>query len=414
MSFKKINAWLHLWLGLISGVIVVIVSITGCIYVFEEEIRSLYEPWRFVMPKEVAYKKPSELALASLPYLKGKKVTNITYAQKDEAATVSSYNRKKGEFTSIAINPYTAEVLKVKTINRHRGNKEFDFFSFVLNGHRALWLPYPIGRPIVGAGVLIFVFLLISGIIMWWPKNLKKSNFNKSFKVKYNGTVKRINYDLHNVLGFYAMIFLLMISLTGLVWSYQWFSKSAYFVTSLGKSLPERDRIKSDTTLTQKFEMASVDKIYAELSQKNNEGMYLSIPNKRSETITATLYLRAGTYYKTDNYAFDQVSLKPLKGTGPFTGKYEDKSVADKLRRMNYDIHIGAILGIPGKIIAFLVSLISATLPITGFIIWWGKKKKSKKKSKATPTEKLATSAKRTTAKVPPPMRKVAFSENNI
>jgi len=36
--------------------------------------------------------------------------------------------------------------------------------------------------------------------------------------------------------------------------------------------------------------------------------------------------------------------------------------------------------GLPGKILAFLVSLIAASLPITGFYIWWGKKHKQKYK----------------------------------
>jgi uncharacterized iron-regulated membrane protein len=45
---------------------------------------------------------------------------------------------------------------------------------------------------------------------------------------------------------------------------------------------------------------------------------------------------------------------------------------------MNYDIHVGAVLGLPGKIIAFCASLIAASLPITGFYIWWGRRKKKK------------------------------------
>jgi uncharacterized iron-regulated membrane protein len=49
---------------------------------------------------------------------------------------------------------------------------------------------------------------------------------------------------------------------------------------------------------------------------------------------------------------------------------------------MNYDIHVGQILGLTGKIIAFLASLICASLPITGFIIWWGKRNKKGKKVK--------------------------------
>jgi uncharacterized iron-regulated membrane protein len=48
---------------------------------------------------------------------------------------------------------------------------------------------------------------------------------------------------------------------------------------------------------------------------------------------------------------------------------------------MNYDIHTGAIIGLPGKILAFFASLIVASLPITGFYIWWGRKQKQKIKN---------------------------------
>jgi uncharacterized iron-regulated membrane protein len=59
-------------------------------------------------------------------------------------------------------------------------------------------------------------------------------------------------------------------------------------------------------------------------------------------------------------------------------GKLENATAADKIARMNYDIHVGAVLGLPGKIMAFAASLIAASLPITGFLIWRGRKKKSK------------------------------------
>jgi uncharacterized iron-regulated membrane protein len=50
---------------------------------------------------------------------------------------------------------------------------------------------------------------------------------------------------------------------------------------------------------------------------------------------------------------------------------------------MNYDIHTGAILGLPGKFLAFFASLICASLPVTGVYVWWGRKNKAKKKAKA-------------------------------
>ncbi|MBZ4044583.1 PepSY domain-containing protein [Flavobacterium hibisci] len=47
---------------------------------------------------------------------------------------------------------------------------------------------------------------------------------------------------------------------------------------------------------------------------------------------------------------------------------------------MNYDLHVGSILGFPGKVLAFIASLVSASLLVTGFLIWWGRKNKKAKK----------------------------------
>ena len=55
---------------------------------------------------------------------------------------------------------------------------------------------------------------------------------------------------------------------------------------------------------------------------------------------------------------------------------------ADQLAMLNYDMHVGVALGLPGKILAFFVSLICASLPVTGFMVWLNKKKKSKKSGK--------------------------------
>lgn len=378
MNFKKINAFLHLWLGLGSGLIVFIVSITGCIYVFEKEIRSLYEPWQYVKPQQEAFLLPTQLAGLARPNMGGVKPNSIRYGQKDEAVTVSNFNRKKGTSVVVFMNPYTGKVIHTEKKNRKSNS---DFFRFILNGHRALWLPYPIGRPIVGAAVLIFVLLLVSGIILWWPKKWIRSIRDKSFKIKWNASFKRKNYDLHNVLGFYTFLFLLIISLTGLVYSYKWYSKSLYWLSSGGKSMKEFKRAVSDTTATGTFKPGDIDQLYRKIvAADKTENILVSLPEKPSDAIGFVVYLKAGTLYKTNRYSFDQLSLKPITDGSPFSGKYTDASAADKLRRMNYDLHIGAILGIPTKILAFLASLISASLPITGFIIWYGRKFKKKKK----------------------------------
>jgi uncharacterized iron-regulated membrane protein len=81
------------------------------------------------------------------------------------------------------------------------------------------------------------------------------------------------------------------------------------------------------------------------------------------------------TYWKTDYRYFDQYTLQELPVEHIY-GRFKNATTADKLLRMNYDIHVGAILGLPGKMLAFFTSLIVASLPVTGFMIWWGRRKK--------------------------------------
>jgi uncharacterized iron-regulated membrane protein len=94
---------------------------------------------------------------------------------------------------------------------------------------------------------------------------------------------------------------------------------------------------------------------------------------KGGNTTSVTAYYTPMHYYRSDSYTFDQYSGKILK-----TQLYQTKSPGRKMNDANYDIHVGQILGLPGKIIAFFASLICASLPVTGFMVWWGKRNKKK------------------------------------
>ncbi|HDZ15497.1 MAG TPA: PepSY domain-containing protein, partial [Pricia sp.] len=110
------------------------------------------------------------------------------------------------------------------------------------------------------------------------------------------------------------------------------------------------------------------------------EAFELHYPTSPDESIYVEISNSKGLYYDADFRFFDQNTLKEIE-TPSIYGKYENAKLADKIQRMNYDIHIGAIGGIAGKIIAFLVSLLTATLPVTGVFMWYGRKYKKKKVS---------------------------------
>lgn len=377
--FRRINDWLHLWLGLVSGIIIVIVSITGCIYAFQTEISNLTQPYRFVTAEQRPYLPPSELRKAAQVRAGENPVLGVNYGNPGKAAMAAFMDKEDG-YTLIYMNPYTGVILKQKALKH-------DFFRIILEGHFNLWLPRPIGQPIVATATLIFIVLLISGLIMWWPKKWNKANRKKSFQIKTDGSAKRVNYDLHNVLGFYALTIALVLGITGLVWGFQWFSKSYYWTLTGGRSMEAYTKGKSDTTAIATMQYPE-DKIWAKV-QHLKGNIQIQFANLPADPISVTYNPEEDTYYKREFWFYDQYTLQRVPGGGSYGTPYEATSRGEKLYRMNYDIHVGAIAGLPGKILMFCVSLICASLPITGFYIWWGKKKKQGKKKRTSSFRRL-------------------------
>lgn len=212
---------------------------------------------------------------------------------------------------------------------------------------------------------------------MWWPKKWNKKSVDNSFKIRWKAKFKRLNYDLHNVLGFYTFIIALIIALTGLTWAFEWFNKAVYATATLSTAPISYPAYSSDTTAVASiaspmdYALQQARKIYPDAKRYTTS----PVTGNKAAAISVSAYGHEGTYYDANTLYFDQ-------GTGKRLGAelYQRQNLGHKLVAMNYDIHVGAIGGLMGKIIAFLVSLVCASLPITGFYIWWGKKRKQKKK----------------------------------
>lgn len=391
--FTRINKWLHLWLGLASGIIVLIVCLTGCIWVFNDEIEGLLEPETKIERQDKPVITPAKLSAIvaheypdKLPaYANYQQGRTINLNLKDKVEKKEKGERgggRRGGGVTLKINPYTGEIISREV--RKKG--ETDFFRFILNGHRFLWMPSEIGRPIVNYGTMIFVLLLITGLIWWYPKKWNKSTTDKSFKIKWGASFKRVNLDLHNVLGFYSLLFLLAIALTGMVYGIKWYSEGLYWVTSGGEHLSEFKRLESDSLQAKKFYTPeqAMDLAWNKVIAKHpkSQGFYYNFPDtsKAKASIGITVYPNAGQFYNSKGYTFDQHTLAELKREDVYSRDYETAEFSTKLRKMNYDIHVGSILGFPGKVMAFLAALIGASLPVTGFLIWYGRKFKKKKK----------------------------------
>ncbi len=201
---KHIIRQIHLYLGLASGLVVVIVALSGALYVFEEEGRELTQHKYFYV-KQVGGERYSLQALSDSfrVHYPREKVTAIRFDEQKDAAFIFNTKSRK----AISIDPYTGKELGVRNISA-------DFFSVVLDLHRTLLLGKT-GKAIVKWAVLIFFILCISGLVLWWPKQVRF--WKKAMKINFRArSWKRVNWDLHSVLGFYALLVLIIISFTGM------------------------------------------------------------------------------------------------------------------------------------------------------------------------------------------------------
>jgi uncharacterized iron-regulated membrane protein len=371
-AFKKAILFIHRWLGFISGLVVFIVSITGCIFCFQDEIQDALHNYRTVEVSNAPMLKPSVLKDNGLKHIPKGKFAGLIYNSPGRAAIVGITDA--AGYHNLYTNPYTGKILGDDLLQKN-------FFIIVEYIHLYLLLPANIGKMVVGISVLIFVVLMITGIILWWPK--RKTDRKRSFTIKWNGRWRRVNYDLHNVLGFYAASISIILAITGLSMSFEWVENGIYKAGNIGHKLEHADEkklFKSDSVHKAVNPNApAIDIAYATMRSKSPGAQMILFYGGAAagDALYAGAYPKELHYAYNDAYQFDQYSGKMLQYL-----PNSQKSPGLKLENMNYDIHVGQIAGLPGKILAFIASLISASLPVTGFIIWLGKRKKKPKAKK--------------------------------
>ncbi|MFL9482494.1 PepSY-associated TM helix domain-containing protein [Chitinophagaceae bacterium LWZ2-11] len=361
-NFRKIINTLHLWLGLPSGLIVFIVGITGALFVFEEEGRQLFQHEYYhvqnVGTERLSVKQMTDTFKVHYPK---DKITSIRFTEEKDAAFIFI---SKKDF-AVSIDPYTAKIIGVRNLDK-------DFFSVVQELHTHL-LMGKVGNEIIRWNVLIFFIMCISGLILWWPK--QKRFFKQAATINFKTrNFKRFNWDLHSVLGFYALAVLLIISSTGLFWMFDTTKKIVGFITN--SPVPKKeDKIKSAHTSGKRYAMDSAYYYMAAIYPGAKE-TFLTPASDSAAPIRILMRYPYSIVRKQNTLYFDQYSGKVLKAE-----LYKNYTGYDNVAKSNYDFHTGRIrvLGIGSKIIYFLVALMAASLPITGFLIWWGKRKKNTK-----------------------------------
>lgn len=392
---KKIFRKIHLWLSVPFGLIITLVCFSGAILVFENEVNEWFRHDLYyvetVKESPLPMDKLLEKVATTLP--DSVAVTGVSISSDPGRAYQVSLSKPRR--ASLYVDQYTGEV---------KGKSERSgFFMFMFRMHR--WLLDSMnpgnegifwGKMIVGVSTLLLVFVLISGIVIWWPRTRKA--LKNSLKITATKGWRRFWYDLHVAGGMYALIFLLAMALTGLTWSFPWYRTAFYKV--FGVEVQQRaaqgheqksDAQKRNTKLAAHREkkregnevrkgersrrpennhsdMYSVtspfvywQEIYDKLRRQNPEYKQISI----SSGTASVSFNRFGNQRASDRYSFNTDN-----GEFTETSLYQHQDKSGKIRGWIYSVHVGNWGGMFTRILTFIAALLGSALPLTGYYLW--------------------------------------------
>lgn len=200
---------IHLWTGIAVGLYLVIISITGSVLVYRNELaRAATRGPLIVTPSGTRLTDDELTAFAKRAYPEYE-VERVFPSKNPNQAVILSLTRTEDSKERL-FHPYTGEDL---------GNSiawGIRFLSWLLDLHDNL-LFGTTGRLVNGVGALFLMVLAFTGTVIWWPGT---QNWRRSLSVHRNVNWKRFTWDLHSAVGFWSVVFVLLFGVTGAYLSY--------------------------------------------------------------------------------------------------------------------------------------------------------------------------------------------------
>ncbi|MDG2170759.1 MAG: PepSY-associated TM helix domain-containing protein [Opitutales bacterium] len=376
MSFRKTIFWMHLIAGVIAGIVILIMCVTGVALTYEKSMIAWSErdarrietpePGTEQMPVEALLKIAGETESDANP-------SGLIFYSKPDSAVAISYGRSGAVYA----NPYTGEVRASEATTMR------SFMRTMVSWHRWIALSgdsRSLGKAITGACNFAFLFLAVSGIYLWWPRkwtmNALKAIllFNASLKGKAR------DWNWHNVIGIWSALILAVLTATALPISYGWAGDLIYTLTGTeqpaggsrrGQAGPPVEVPTPPAGANQLSQSALLAAVQSEFPDWKE--ITLRIPggrgNRGGGPTAASFSIKEKTSWPRTGTT--TVSLDPFTGSILSQSGFGDQDAARQVRGWTRFLHTGEALGFVGQTLAGLASLGGAFLVWTGLALSW-------------------------------------------
>ena len=373
-TIRKAVFWAHLAIGLLAGIVIFSMSVTGVLMVYERQITEWVDGVEVVGTGD-------RLALEPLlqKYFQGK---NPPSAIQLSGGMNEPVGLQFGREMTVFLDPYSGESLGVGKTSAKR------FFRWILGWHR--WLGQegaskPVGKAIIGVGNLMFLFLVVSGLWLWFPRRWTRLGLKAITRIQFRLKGRARDWNWHNVFGFWACVPLFLIVVTGTIMAYPW--ANALIFRAVGEVAPEGG---GHPTRAGEWKgqrggggagtasLAGLDAAFDEVA-KSSPGwktMQIQFRPKRQAAFTVSDSHRGRPDRR------KQVTMDLATGTVVRTEVFSDQSKGRQIRGWVRWIHTGEAGGWAGQTVAGLAAASAAVLVWTGFSLSWRRffiRRKSKK-----------------------------------
>ena len=346
---KRFFVKLHSFAGLVSGIFILLMSLSGSVLVFQEEINAVQHPAVKTWPlKNLSVDSCYSVIQNKYPHAQISNCVLPENSNKPFSFFIYDSSFKSGtKAMEVFLHPQTAEVLQTRGGSSH-------FVSWLSKFHNSFHLGKT-GEWLLGFFALVFLLSIITGLILFRKNILAVLLFRKSVYKKNN---------MHQLIGVYALLFNLMIGVTGF-WMQRYVFKKEFYA-----SYNYTPVLKASPAFPFKFDSAytEVKKQYTDFTASV---IYFAQSNKSKTAVYGSRSSNAYIHSK----KFADVIFLDSAGSISKTRFINEIDAADRYDIINSQLHKGRFGGVGIKIIYFVFGLTGGLLSITGFLLWWRRRK---------------------------------------
>jgi uncharacterized iron-regulated membrane protein len=354
-NYRRIFFSVHSWLGLVAGLFILSFFLTGSIIVFRKELNK----WQYPHLQKIEKPGNQYLSYNQLFHLTKKKVPDLHIysfryipVQADETIEMRVFDHVKKSYGLLYLNPYNGEILGT-TWND-------SLYDILLTMHFTFFMG-KLGELLAGIFAFALLGSVLTGIFVYRKHLIKVFTFQQRMKWK---DWRSISSSLHRSVGVWALLFNLIISISGFYMMLYAFDLKQQFGSNASTSVLEPPEIKPD-----------IDSLIHQAESLLEPGrfQYLDFPRNEGEPIT--VYTDGG-YWLWGNFN-NKVEFNAQTGAITRIFHQSEMTGKEKMEYALYTLHYGQYGGGIIKCVYAAMGLAGAVLSISGFALYLRRKQRN-------------------------------------